>query len=152
VFNSLFRYSVVLRFLLLVPASVFGIAGYVAANSQLRKRGRAPWGWPPIVWGLVYFVSLLLGAVLMSIASGGEVQAMGRSNALVGIRSRWLLRAAMMIIGFLLGTVLLLAGVAIVIGGGSDRVVAAIVALVGATLLAGGMKAAQAQRRSATSP
>ena len=135
------------RLVLLVPAVVFGIAGYVVANNHVKRDGRAPWGWPPIVWGLVYFVSLLLGAVLMSIATGRQSQANGPANALVGFRIGWFLRAAMMILGFLLGTVLLLVGVAVVIGGGSDRSVAAIVGLVGATLLAGGIKAAQSQRR-----
>jgi len=51
----------------LIFAVLFGIAGYSEANRYLKRYGRTPFGWPAIVWGVVCFLSFLLGVILLAI-------------------------------------------------------------------------------------
>ncbi len=52
-------------FLLLV---VFGIAGYQESRRFEREYGRTPWGWSPWIWGVIMFLSFVIGLVLIAIA------------------------------------------------------------------------------------
>lgn len=53
---------------LLVLAVLFGVAGFLEARRFGREHGRTPWGWDPWVWGLVMFLSFLIGVILIAIA------------------------------------------------------------------------------------
>lgn len=48
--------------------ALLAVAGYRRARWFRGRYGRTPWGWPPIVWALVFGLSLLLGALLLVIA------------------------------------------------------------------------------------
>jgi hypothetical protein len=52
----------------LVIGLVFGFAGYQEAGRFAKRHGRTPWGWAPVVWGIVCFLSFLIGLVLLAIA------------------------------------------------------------------------------------
>jgi hypothetical protein len=52
----------------LVVAVVFGIAGFQEARRFGRQYGRTPWGWDPLVWGVVMFLSFIVGLILIAIA------------------------------------------------------------------------------------
>jgi hypothetical protein len=52
----------------LIFAVVFGIAAYQEANRFARRYGRTPFGWAPIVWGVICFLSFIIGIVLLAIA------------------------------------------------------------------------------------
>ena len=57
------------QLLLLVVAALFGYAGYREARGFARRTGRPPWGWDPIIWGLiVFFGGIIIGAILLVIA------------------------------------------------------------------------------------
>jgi hypothetical protein len=45
-----------------------GWAGWREADRFRQQNGRSPWGWDPIAWGVLCFMSLVLGAVLLAIA------------------------------------------------------------------------------------
>ena len=60
----------------LVFGVLFGCAGYGEANRFQKRYGRSPFGWPAIVWGVVCFLSFLIGIVLLAIA-----ERIGRSAA-----------------------------------------------------------------------
>ena len=64
------------------------------------------------------------------------------------VRPRWFLRAATMVVGFLLGAPVAVVGVVVVIEGDGSRMVAGIVGLVGAGLFWLAVRAAKAQWRS----
>jgi hypothetical protein len=51
----------------LIFAVLFGIAGYGEANRFNKRYGRTPFGWPAIVWGIVCFLSFLIGLILLAI-------------------------------------------------------------------------------------
>ena len=53
---------------LFVLAVLFGVAGYQEARRFGRQHGRTPWGWDPWVWGIVMFLSFLIGVILLAIA------------------------------------------------------------------------------------
>jgi hypothetical protein len=52
----------------LIFAVLFGVAGYGEANRTLKRYGRTPFGWPAIVWGVLCFLSWVIGAILLAIA------------------------------------------------------------------------------------
>lgn len=52
----------------LILAVVFGLAGFLEARRFGREYGRTPWGWNPWVWGIVMFLSFLIGVILIAIA------------------------------------------------------------------------------------
>jgi hypothetical protein len=52
----------------LIFAVLFGIAGYGEANRTLKRYGRTPFGWPAIVWGVLCFLSWVVGVILLAIA------------------------------------------------------------------------------------
>jgi hypothetical protein len=51
-----------------VLGCVFGYLGFREARSFQRKNGRSPWGWDPLIWGFIVFLSLLIGGILLFIA------------------------------------------------------------------------------------
>jgi hypothetical protein len=51
----------------LIFAVVFGIAGYGEANRFNKRYGRTPFGWSPIIWGVICFLSFLIGLILLAI-------------------------------------------------------------------------------------
>jgi hypothetical protein len=51
----------------LIFGVLFGVAGYGEANRFNKRYGRTPFGWPAIVWGVVCFLSFLIGLVLLAI-------------------------------------------------------------------------------------
>jgi hypothetical protein len=53
---------------------VFGTVGFNQAKGYERRHGVAPWRLPPVVWGLIAAVSLLVGAVLMYVATKADRQ------------------------------------------------------------------------------
>lgn len=52
----------------LVLVAVFAVAGWQHARHLTRKYGRAPFGWPDWLWGVVTGVSLFIGIVLLAVA------------------------------------------------------------------------------------
>ena len=52
----------------LIFAVLFGIAGYGEANRTMNRYGRTPFGWPAIVWGVLCFLSWVIGVILLAIA------------------------------------------------------------------------------------
>jgi hypothetical protein len=52
----------------IVLGGVFGYLGFREARSFQRKNGRSPWGWDPLIWGFIVFLSLLIGGILLFIA------------------------------------------------------------------------------------
>ncbi len=52
----------------LILAFLFGVIGYRLSENFRRITGRTPWGMPSILWGFIWFLSLLLGLVLYLIA------------------------------------------------------------------------------------
>jgi hypothetical protein len=53
----------------LLWGTLFGYLGFREARNFARQNGRSPWGWDPVVWGLVvFFTGLLIGGVLLLIA------------------------------------------------------------------------------------
>jgi hypothetical protein len=46
---------------------VFGFAGYREVGRFQKRYGRTPFGWPAIVWGVICFLSFLIGIVLLAI-------------------------------------------------------------------------------------
>ncbi|MDQ1495365.1 MAG: hypothetical protein QOG69_1848 [Actinomycetota bacterium] len=57
-------------------ALVFGIAGHNEAKRFEKRYGRTPFGWRAYVWGIICFLSFLIGLVLLAIA-----ERMGRKAA-----------------------------------------------------------------------
>jgi hypothetical protein len=57
--------SVVVRLMIVV---LFAVAGYQRAKWFERRYSRTPWGWPPILWAVVFGLSLFLGALLLVLA------------------------------------------------------------------------------------
>jgi hypothetical protein len=53
-----------------------------------------------------------------------------------------------MVIGFMVGPIMALIGLSLLIGGGGNGFIAALVALLGVALVGGGVRAARAQRRA----
>ncbi|MGH8889032.1 MAG: hypothetical protein ACRDV3_04635 [Acidothermaceae bacterium] len=53
---------------LLIFAAVFGFAAWQEANRFGKRYGRTPWGWHPAVWGVVCFLSIVIGVILLAIA------------------------------------------------------------------------------------
>ena len=51
----------------LIFAVLFGIAGYGEANRTMKRYGRTPFGWPALVWGLLCFLSWVVGVILIAI-------------------------------------------------------------------------------------
>jgi hypothetical protein len=49
-------------------ALVFGIAGHNEAKRFEKRYGRTPFGWRAYVWGIICFLSFLIGLVLLAIA------------------------------------------------------------------------------------
>ena len=49
-------------------AILFAVAGYGEAKRCRERYGRYPFGWPPVVWAVVMFLSWLIGLVLLAIA------------------------------------------------------------------------------------
>lgn len=65
---------------LLILAVAFGVIGFLASQSFKRKWGKTPWGWPSVVWGVVCFISILIGCILLLIARSStrkSIQAAG---------------------------------------------------------------------------
>jgi hypothetical protein len=54
-----------------VLAVVFGYFGYRESEKFKGEYGSTPWGLPSIGWGVVTGFSLILGAVLLTIARRG---------------------------------------------------------------------------------
>lgn len=54
--------------ILLLVCCGFGYLGFREARSFRRENGISPWGWDPMIWGAVVFLSVLLGAILLAIA------------------------------------------------------------------------------------
>ncbi len=52
----------------LIMACLFGLIGYRLSESFRKLTGRTPWGMSSILWGFIWFLSLLLGLVLYLIA------------------------------------------------------------------------------------
>lgn len=52
----------------LVFAALFAVAGYQESRRFQREHGNTPWGWEPLVWGIVLFLSWVIGIVLLAIA------------------------------------------------------------------------------------
>jgi hypothetical protein len=46
---------------------VFGFAGYREVGRFQKRYGRTPFGWPAIVWGVICFLSFLIGVILLAI-------------------------------------------------------------------------------------
>lgn len=61
----------------LVFAALFAVAGYQRARWFQREHGTTPWGWHPAVWGVVMFLSWVIGVILLAIA---ERQGRNRSS------------------------------------------------------------------------
>ena len=53
---------------LIVLSCVFGLAGYQEARRFGRVYGRTPWGWEPLVWAVIMFLSFIIGLILIAIA------------------------------------------------------------------------------------
>jgi hypothetical protein len=51
----------------LIFALLFGVAGYGEANRFNKRYGRTPFGWPAIVWGVLCFLSWVIGVILLAI-------------------------------------------------------------------------------------
>jgi hypothetical protein len=60
--------------LLLVFAVAQAFLGYYLAETDKRNLGRTPWGVPSAGWAAIWFLSLLLGAVLWIVAHRAEVR------------------------------------------------------------------------------
>jgi hypothetical protein len=52
----------------LILACLFGLIGYRLSENFRKLTGRTPWGMSSILWGFIWFLSLLLGLVLYLIA------------------------------------------------------------------------------------
>lgn len=65
---------------LIIVATVFGVAGYQEARRFGRQYGRTPWGWDPLIWAVVMFLSFLIGLVLIAIAERQGRNAAARGN------------------------------------------------------------------------
>ncbi len=59
---------------LLVLYVAMGALAYYLAEMDRRNLGRSPWGIPPIVWAVIWFVSPLVGLVLWLFAHRSEVR------------------------------------------------------------------------------
>jgi len=65
---------------MIILAFVFGFAGYTTANRFRHEHGRTPWGWPPVLWGLAWFASLLLGGLLFVLAASRTKKSLARAT------------------------------------------------------------------------
>ena len=54
--------------LFLVFAVAFAVVGFYASRSHLRNYGVTPWHLPSVLWGLLFFLSLMVGGLLFLIA------------------------------------------------------------------------------------
>lgn len=131
---------------LLVPLGIgliFGVAGYFAATNHAKRVGQCPWGWPPLLWGLVWFASLFVGAVLMAVATRSTEPAV---EATATLRPRWVLRTGTIIVGFPLGALLTLGGFTSLIGGANSVVTSVVLLLVGTAILSAAILAALSKK------
>ncbi|HEV3354124.1 MAG TPA: hypothetical protein VG076_14445 [Acidimicrobiales bacterium] len=132
---------------LLVPLCVglvFGVVGYVAANNHARRAGQSPWGWPPLLWAVVWFGSLFVGAVLMAIATRGSPDAAVQATAT--FRPSWVLRTGTILVGFPLGALLTIGGFASLLTGENGVGTSAILLLVGTAILAAAILAMMSKK------
>lgn len=58
-------------FRLIVPL-VIGFAGYRRAVWFKGRYGRTPWGWSPWLWGFLFFLGFIIGAILLVFAERSE--------------------------------------------------------------------------------
>lgn len=66
----------------IVLGVVFGIAAWKEAQRFEKQYGRTPWGFDPIVWGVVLFLVWPIGLILLAIAErAGRKQAAQRAAA-----------------------------------------------------------------------
>jgi hypothetical protein len=66
----------------LIVALVFGVVGWNEARRFGKQYDRTPWGWHAVVWGVVFFLSLLIGLILIAIAErAGRRDAAARAAA-----------------------------------------------------------------------
>jgi hypothetical protein len=60
--------STMLQVVYVIISLVFGLAGYREGLRFEREYGRSPWGWHPLIWGAIMFLSFFVGLLLIAIA------------------------------------------------------------------------------------
>lgn len=70
----------------LVLGLLFGAFGYWLSERHRRVWGRTPWGLPSLLWALIFFLSLLIGAILFLIAKSSTRRT---STAMTGQSPPW---------------------------------------------------------------
>jgi hypothetical protein len=68
----------------LILACVFAFLGYRSSEKFRQQWGRTPWGWPSAVWGVVCFISIVLGVILLYFARRGTRRRVQRSGGYGG--------------------------------------------------------------------
>lgn len=58
---------------------ILGYVGYHLAETDRRALGRSPWGIPPAVWAILWFVWLPVGVILFVLAHRAEVRRTART-------------------------------------------------------------------------
>ncbi len=64
-----------------ILAVLFAYFGYRSSEKFRRQWGRTPWGWPSALWGVVCFISILLGVILLFFARRGTRRRIQQSGA-----------------------------------------------------------------------
>jgi hypothetical protein len=62
-------------------ALLFGVAGFYEARRDARRFGRNPYGMDPVIWGVICFFSLLIGAILLAAARSDAKKRQARAAA-----------------------------------------------------------------------
>ncbi len=61
-----------------VLAAILGVVGYELSERDRHRFGRSPWGWPSVVWGVLWFLFFALGLVLFLFARRSEAMRRAR--------------------------------------------------------------------------
>jgi drug/metabolite transporter (DMT)-like permease len=77
----------VVHWIYLVVAVLFGIAFYSSSESFKKKNGVTPWNWPSWLWGVVGFASFLIGLILWAIAERRTKSVLARGTTNGGFGS-----------------------------------------------------------------
>ena len=104
-----------LYFLVIIAVGT-AVIGYSQASQYARHTGKHAWGLSPLGWAALFGCSLLLGAILFTIATSGRNAPKGGIPRPV-VRISWVLRWAGIILGLPFGALALSSGIAGFISG-----------------------------------
>ncbi len=139
--------SVFMAYLGLV--AVFGaFLGFRESTRYETRTGRRAWGLPAGAWAAIWACSLLVGAVLFSIAAQRRA---GDPSFGCTIRVGWIFRSAGIVVGLALGPLLVLGGLTSIFAG-EALAPNLVFAVVGAGFFAGGVRLIHSRRPSPTVP